>query len=166
MCRPIVQGGGIEIRTIRPHDRMDLRIDANLREERGIAQRTEQGASKHSREIDAPLKPIVEPQLQRERSHDLRGLDSIDRMTHYSLRQGFDWSRRLTLLQTVPVVEELGLMKFGPGLNQLSLPRGQCPGDQLDRINAHNGHLILPIRVKMGKVVLATHFGEHPDDEP
>jgi hypothetical protein len=59
-----------------------------------------------------------------------------------TLRKGFDWYRRLTLLQPIPVVKQFSLVQLRPGLHQSSLARGQRSRDHVDRLNSDDGDLI------------------------
>ena len=81
------------------------------------------------------------------------------------VRKGFDWYRRLTLLQPIPVVKQFLLVQLRPGLHQPSLARGQRSRDQVDRLNSDDGHLILPVGVEVRYVVLPAGLGEHADDD-
>jgi len=84
--RPVMQGCRIKIRSVRPDDRMNLRIKANLIKQIDVAERAEEFTGKNGREIDPALRPVIEPQLQRERSDYLHGPDAIDGMAHRYLR--------------------------------------------------------------------------------
>jgi hypothetical protein len=60
MLRPIVQGRRIEIRSIWPDDRMNLRIDAHSVENIEIFERPVNTAGENWPEINRPLHRIVE----------------------------------------------------------------------------------------------------------
>lgn len=56
-------------------------------------------------------------------------------------------------------------MQFGPRFNQASLPGGQRSRDDFDWLNADDRHLILPIGMEIGDVVLPARLGVHADDD-
>jgi len=64
MLRPIVQGFWIEIGPVRPHQCMHLGIDADLIEQRQVAQRCVDLAGQDGPEVDDLLSCVVEPHRQ------------------------------------------------------------------------------------------------------
>ena len=114
---PVVQRRGIEVRAIRPNDRVHFGVEANLVEQGKDAQRTEQLTGKHRPKVDAPLQTVGEPELQRERRYDFTGQNAMDGMAHGSLGQRVDRDRGLTVLQSAPVVEQFLLMQLSPSFD-------------------------------------------------
>lgn len=71
----------------------------------------------------------------------------------------------MPLLQAVPIVEQFLLVQLSPRLNQTALSRRERARDHVDGVNADNRDLFLPVRMKMGDVMLPARFGEHADDD-
>ena len=59
------------------------------------------------------------------------------------------------MLQPVPVIEQFLLVQLRPGLHRPPLPGRERSGDHIDRVNADDCHLILPVRVEMRDMMLA-----------
>ena len=60
-----VENVGIKVRSVRPSHSAELRIDANLREVGGVAQRLEDAMkAEMGREIDHALNAVLEPKMQ------------------------------------------------------------------------------------------------------
>ena len=68
--RPVVKSRGVEIRSVRPHQRACLRIERNLVEQTRIAQRAVQFAPQDWLEIDDPFRSVVKYDAQGVRSDD------------------------------------------------------------------------------------------------
>lgn len=75
--RPIVQGGRIEVGSVRPHKSVDFGINAYLIEEIQIAQGTKQFAAQDRLEINDLLSLVVEAHAQ-----GVRSVDSICPQCH------------------------------------------------------------------------------------
>ena len=69
--RPIVQHRGVEIGAIRPHERVDFRIQPHLGEELRILEGAVQLTSQYWSEIDPLLRPVGKFNAQRVRAHAL-----------------------------------------------------------------------------------------------
>jgi hypothetical protein len=76
-----VKSGRIEVRTIRPHERVNLRIQAHLLEEFGIVKRTVQLTRQYWCEIDCLSRAIGEVDAQRPRADALERLHTMKWMS-------------------------------------------------------------------------------------
>src|SRR3972149_2014132 len=117
MRRPVVESGRIEVCSVRPNQRMHLRINSHLIEHRQVPQRAEKLASQNTLQVDRLLRAVIEKHTQRVRSLDLNRFNSIDGMGHLldspnfePLIQGIDWQWRLAGLESLPVSHQLLLM--------------------------------------------------------
>src|SRR5207249_7190934 len=57
------------------------------------------------------------------------------------------------------------LVELRPGFDESPLPSRQLAGDQLDRVNAEDGHVVLIVRVEVSAMVRATDLDEHANDD-
>jgi len=71
--RPIVESGGIEVRSIGPYQSVDLRIDLDLTEQLGVLERTEDLAFQHGPKIDDLNGIVLEPYPQGVEGHGFKG---------------------------------------------------------------------------------------------
>ncbi len=119
---PIVQRCRIEIRAVWPDHGMNFRVEADLIEELNVAQRAKKLASQNWAEVDSALCSVIEPQLKRERGHDLNGAYAIDGMAHVGNARGSIGSgARPSLLQSVPIIKQFLLMQLSPGFDETPL---------------------------------------------
>jgi hypothetical protein len=86
-------------------------------------------------------------------------------MSHDS-PEWFDLDGRLTGLQQVPIVLQLGTVNLGPCFYQPLLRLWQASAQTLDRIHREDGGVVLIERVKVSAMVLCADLDEHPDDDP
>lgn len=112
MRGPIVQRSRVEIRSIRPNERMNLRIDSHSIENGKIAQRAIHRTCQDRPKIDHLLGAVVKLHAQRVGGFDLKGLDSINWVQHcfIDLSEWIDWQRWLACLKSLPVGQELILV--------------------------------------------------------
>src|ERR1017187_6422706 len=82
-----VQRSWIEIRPVRPHQCLDLRIDPHLIEQLQIAQRPIQLAGKNRPKIDRLFGAVLKTNTERVRTNNLEVPDAMNRMTHNRLLQ-------------------------------------------------------------------------------
>jgi hypothetical protein len=66
----------------------------------------------------------------------------------------------------VAIGQQLVSMQLSPSLNQSLLPLGQCSGDEINRIDRENAHLILIVGVKVSFVMTTADLDEHANDDP
>lgn len=62
--RPVVKRGGIEVGSVRPHERVRLCVESDLSEELRISKWTEQLAGQHWCEVDLLLRAVLERHSQ------------------------------------------------------------------------------------------------------
>src|SRR5438093_817096 len=79
---PVVQGGGIEIGTAWPDQRMDLAVKGNCVELVDVAQRTVKLPFQHRPKVDRANQAIVKLDPESVRPFDLERLHLVDRMSH------------------------------------------------------------------------------------
>src|SRR5205823_10356149 len=79
---PIVQCRRIKVCAIGPHQRLDLRIELDLVEERGIPEGAVQLALKDGRKINHLGCRVIECHTQRVRCHDGKGHYTVNGMDH------------------------------------------------------------------------------------
>jgi hypothetical protein len=77
MDRPVVQGGRIEVRSIRPHQRADFRIDPDLLEQPLVTQWAVQLASQNRPEVDGLLGGVVKANAERVRRNDFKRANAV-----------------------------------------------------------------------------------------
>ena len=80
--RPIMKRCWIEVCAVGPHDRVDLRIDAHLPEQLGIAQRAEDFACENGLEIDGLLDRVCKREAQDIWPDDLDVTYAMNGMVH------------------------------------------------------------------------------------
>src|SRR6187551_3299412 len=80
--RPVVKLSGVEIRAVWPADRVDLWVEADLREELGVGERAIDLAEEHWREVDRLAGAVRKPQTQREVVNLLNLCHALDRVSH------------------------------------------------------------------------------------
>src|SRR2546425_12142064 len=80
LIRPVVQSRGIEVRAIRPDQRLHFGINPYLIEEREITQRLIQFPSQDGMEIDRLLRAVIKPHPQGMGGHDLKRHDTVNGM--------------------------------------------------------------------------------------
>jgi len=110
ICGPFAQCSRIEIRSVGPHQCLNLGINPHLVEQFEIAQRAVQFARKNRPEIDGLLRVVVKTNTKRVRRDDVEGPDSINWMTHNHLFQWLDGCWSLSFLQPLPIGSQLSLM--------------------------------------------------------
>src|SRR4051794_20003374 len=82
MLWPVVQHRWVEVGAVRPHERADFGIDANLIVQREVSEWPEKLATKHGLEVDDLLGAIVECDPQRVCRLDLNRANTVNGMTH------------------------------------------------------------------------------------
>jgi hypothetical protein len=73
---------------------------------------------------------------------------------------------RLPRLQQAPVLLQFLAMDLDPRLNETTLRDGDLTTKHLGGIDREHRGVFLVVGVKMGPVMLAARFGEHPNDDP
>ena len=71
----------------------------------------------------------------------------------------------MACLQTEPIREQFLLMEFRPRLDQPPLSSRKASSDQLHRVEANHGHIVLVLRVEVGQVMRNAGLDVHPDDD-
>jgi hypothetical protein len=130
-----VQDKRIEVGAVGPHDRPQLIIHTNLREEARVSKRLEHGTVQLPGEIDiartavaeAEPQPIVAENLDRRDPHEVH--DPI-------LRQRVDRLRRATVLRPPPVRLQLPTMQRRPLAHELERTTRQLARTLGDRLSA------------------------------
>jgi hypothetical protein len=56
---PVVEGLGIKVCSVRPHESMNFRVYANLTEERRVSQRAIEVSCENVLEVDRPLRVVI-----------------------------------------------------------------------------------------------------------
>ena len=77
---PIVQGSRIEVRAIRPHQRVTFRIEAHLSKYPFVPQRRKQVSAQYRQKIDHLAGKVVESNAQYMVSDDVKAGDLGDEM--------------------------------------------------------------------------------------
>ena len=75
--------------------------------------------------------------------------EEFSRQDAFLLLQWLDGLRRAAGLQTVPVGHQLFLVELRPCFDEPALASRQLPGDQIDRVDAEDGHVLLMVRVEV-----------------
>jgi len=162
--RPVVQRGRIKVRSVRPHESFNLRVNPHLVEYFEVAQWTVHLAGQDRPKIDSLFCIVIKKNTKCVRTHNLERANSINRMIHKYLFQRFDGHWALPLLQAFPVRSQINLMQLGPCLHQAFLPPRQGTGDQVYRINAEDADLALAVSVEVGRVMRRTRFRKHANN--
>ena len=68
VVRPIVKRSGVEVRSTRPDDRMNFRVESDLSKNRRVAERAVKLALQNPLKINRAGQAIVEVQVERERA--------------------------------------------------------------------------------------------------
>lgn len=128
--RPVVQGGGVKIRAVRPDDGADFRVNANLAEKNRVAQRTEKLPAQNRLEVDGLRRAVFKLQVQRmRRDHRDAGYEMdvmhlhVDNL-HISAQRR-NRQRQFARLQPPPVGLQFLLVQFRPRLDQPRLTTRQ-----------------------------------------
>ena len=110
-----MQCGGIEIRSIRPHDRFHFWVDRDPIEQLWIEEWAIQFAGEYGFEVNGLFCVVGKLDAQRVRPDDLNAANLIDRMFHgTSLCQRGDGQCFVAGLQPVPVGSQFCLVQFSP----------------------------------------------------
>jgi len=106
-------------------------------------------------EINGSGYSVVKLYLQDKGSNDLQRADRMDRMAHgfFSLSKWLDLKRGSASLQSLPVVQQLGLMDLGPGFHEALLPTWQATSNEFDPVDGDYCDIILAIGMKVVFVV-------------
>jgi hypothetical protein len=80
--------------------------------------------------------------------------------------QRFNGRGQASRLQFIPISSQFTLMQLGPCLNEPPLTPRQVAGNQLDRIERENPHVVLIVGVKVRSMMRRSWFGEHTDNDP
>jgi hypothetical protein len=125
-------------------------------EQRGIPQRAVNFPMQDRTEINGPGYPIIKLYLYDKGPNDLERADRMDWMAHglFSLMKRLDLQRRSASLQSLPVVQQLSLMDFGPRFHEALLPTWQATSNQFDPVDGDHCDIILAIGMKVGSVML------------
>src|SRR6266699_6087776 len=123
MLRPVMQRGGVKIRTVRPNQGVSIGIDLDAAKQFQISQRSEEFAREDWTEIDNSLHSVVELNAQRVIGNDFERNNSANRMFHGILSQRRDRNRSSTRLQPLPIRPQLSLVQLSPSL-QNETPAG------------------------------------------
>jgi len=81
--------------------------------------------------------------------------EEFSRQDAFLLLQWLDGLRRAAGLQTVPVGHQLFLVELRPCFDEPALASRQLPGDQIDRVDAEDGHVVLMVRVEVRTMIRA-----------
>ena len=57
-------------------------------------------------------------------------------------------------------------MQFGPSFDKALLTLGKTPSDQLQRLHAVNGDMLLIVRVEVREMMWCVSLREHSNDNP
>ncbi len=145
-----MQRGRVEVRAVRPNQRMHFRIDAEAVEQLQIAEGTVQFARQNRLEIDDALRRVVKAETHNVRSDDFGETNSINRMSHKNrLSQWIDRRGPATFLQPIPISLQFRLMQLRPRFHQSPRPRSERARDHRDRINAEDTNLFLTVSVEV-----------------
>lgn len=77
-----MQGGRIKVRSVGPHQRLNLTINPDPIEQLQVAQRAVQFACKNRSKVDRLFRGIVKTNAERVSGNDFERANSINRMTH------------------------------------------------------------------------------------
>ena len=80
-----MQGSRIEIRAVRPDEGVRIRVDRDLLEDAHIAKRAVQLPAQDRLKIDCSLCPVIEPNIQHERTDDGERDDAVEGVIHLNL---------------------------------------------------------------------------------
>jgi hypothetical protein len=168
VLRPVVQGGGIEIGAVRPHEGVHFAVERDGVELVKIAQRLVELPFQHRPEVYRADQAVVEFDPESIGPFDLERLHFVDGMSHlcHSLSKRLDLSGRSTCLESIPSGQELGLMDFAPRFHEPALLLMKTAANELDGIDREDADVILIVRMEMRSMVGCRWFGEHTDDDP
>lgn len=102
-----MQGGRIEVHSVRPHQRLHLGIDPHLVEQFELAQRALQFARENRPKVDCLFSVVVKTNTEGVWSDYLEAPDSINRMTHNHLFQWLNGCWPLPFLRPLPIGSQL-----------------------------------------------------------
>ena len=163
---PIVERSRVEVRSARPDNRMNLRVESDPCKNRGVAERAVKLALKKPLEVDGAGQAIVEAQAKRVRPDGLDRGDAVNGMVHGAiLLQRYDWRRFASLLQKAPVGKQLLLVNLRPSLDKTLLALRNESDDERHGRNGKDGHMLAVVGVEVRNVMLLGRLGEHPNDD-
>jgi hypothetical protein len=81
----------------------------------------------------------------------------------FILFQRFDGRSLAARVQQGPIRPQFALVQLGPCLHEAPLSQREFTRENIHRVNADNGHLILIISMEMRDVVRRAGLGEHTD---
>jgi hypothetical protein len=109
---------------------MNLRVDPDLIEQDQVPQGPVKFPRKHWLEINRLLCVVVKQHAEPVRANDIECFHPNDEMLHrHLLLERIDGQGPLPRLQPAPIGKQLGLVKFGPGLDQTLLTPRQGTRD-------------------------------------
>jgi hypothetical protein len=113
---PLVQDLWRKIRTVRPGDRPDLRVDPHLRENFGVVQRREHACPvPHMGQVHVARQAARERQPEPVVAQHLDVSHVVEGRNHRSiLRQRGNRPRRLMCLNKRPVIQQFSLVSLSP----------------------------------------------------
>src|SRR5260221_319299 len=163
---PIVKRRGVEVGSARPDNRMDLRVECDLRKSSRVTERAVKLALENRLEINGAGQTIVEAQVQRVRPDALDGGDAVNGMVHgVTLLQRRDWGRLAALLQKAPVGKQLLLVKLRPSLDETLLALRNEADDEGHGQYGKDGNVLAVVGVKVRDMMPLGWLGEHPNDD-
>ena len=163
---PIVERSGVEVRSARPDDRMNLWVENDPCKNRGVAERAVKLALKKPLEVDGAGQAIVEAQAKRLRPDGLDRSDAVNGVVHGAiLLQRCDWRRLASLLQKAPAGKQLLFVKLRPSLDETLLALRNEADDESHGRNGKDGHMLAVVGVEVRNVMLLGRLGEHPNDD-
>ena len=167
MLGPVVEGSGIEIRAVRPDERMRFTVERDGIELVEIAQRAVELAFEDGPEVNRADEAVIELDPESVRPLDLECLHAMDRMFHLDhLAKGLDLAWRPTCLEPVPGREQLRLVDLSPRFHEAALLLTEATANELDRINREDADIILIVRMEVSSMVRLRRLGEHTDNDP
>ena len=126
VVRPIVDRRGVEVRSARPDDRMNLRVESDLGKNRWVAEWAVKLALENPLAINGADQSVVETQSQRMRLDALDRGDAAKQMVHGTTPlQRCDWGRLAAQLQKLPGGKQRLLVKLRPSLDETLLSLGE-----------------------------------------
>ena len=164
---PVVKRRGVEVRTVRPDEGVCIRVDRDPLEHRDVAKRAVQFPPQYGLEIDCSLCPVIEPDVQYERTCDGERNDAVDGVVHPVLthRNGAILSGARPACRSCQSVANSSRW-IGSGFDEPLLCPWQVTADRLDGIDSEDGGRILVVRMEVRPMVRCARLGEHPDDDP
>ena len=155
-----VQDKRIEVSAVGPHNRPQLIIDTNLREEAWVGKRLEHGTVQLSGEVDiartavaeAEPQPIVAENLDIRDPHEVHGP---------ILRQRVDRLRRATVLCPAPVRLQLQTMQRRPLAHEFERTTRQLANEHRASLDRDHRMMRGVLSMEMGRFVIVEVHRDH-----